>query len=229
MEKVIDAPMLHFPREMIEVNSIGAKRAEFGTRRYRDQRRHCVIFDERNGCVSQSLLEGRDEVQHEELKLVFHAESCVTRATQRGRPPHDEGMEPVVHHAISTAETSRNVIHSVRKLTCGTSPMHTQERRPIGQLTCGTTLHTYARNVVQSVKELNLWYFRQKYGIDVRDEAAKWSYISSIAAIISRHCSTLFSVKSRQKFLWRMTSHHTRISYCNEMKNESKCFHKKTK
>ena len=41
--------------------------------------------------------------------------------------------------------------------------------------------------------------------------------------------SKLFSVKSRQKFLWRMSSHHTRIFYCNDMKNESKCFHKKTK
>ena len=39
----------------------------------------------------------------------------------------------------------------------------------------------------------------------------------------------LFSVKSRQKFLRRMTSHHTRIFYCNAMKNESNCFHKKTK
>ena len=39
----------------------------------------------------------------------------------------------------------------------------------------------------------------------------------------------LFSVKSRQKFLWRMTSHHTRIFYCSDMKNESNCFHKKTK
>ena len=28
----------------------------------------------------------------------------------------------------------------------------------------------------------------------------------------------LFSVNSRQKFLWRMTSHHTRIFYCNDMK-----------
>ena len=37
----------------------------------------------------------------------------------------------------------------------------------------------------------------------------------------------LFSVKSRQKFLWRMTSHHTRIFYCNEMKNESNCFTRK--
>ena len=26
-----------------------------------------------------------------------------------------------------------------------------------------------------------------------------------------------------------MTSHHTRIFYCSEMKNESNCFHKKTK
>ena len=35
----------------------------------------------------------------------------------------------------------------------------------------------------------------------------------------------LFSVKSRQKFLWRMTSHHTRIFHCNDMN----CFHKKIK
>ena len=39
----------------------------------------------------------------------------------------------------------------------------------------------------------------------------------------------LSSVKSRQKFLWRKTSHHTRIFYCNDMKNESKCSHEKTK
>ena len=39
----------------------------------------------------------------------------------------------------------------------------------------------------------------------------------------------LSSVKSRQKFLWRMASHHTRIFYCNDMKNKSKCFHRKTK
>ena len=39
----------------------------------------------------------------------------------------------------------------------------------------------------------------------------------------------LSSVKSRQKFLWRMTSHHTRIFYCSDMKNESKVFHILTK
>ena len=33
----------------------------------------------------------------------------------------------------------------------------------------------------------------------------------------------------RQKFFWRMTSLHTRIFHCNDMKNESNCFHKKTK
>ena len=39
----------------------------------------------------------------------------------------------------------------------------------------------------------------------------------------------LFSVKSRQKFLCRMKSRHTRMFYCNSMKNESNCFHKKAK
>ena len=33
----------------------------------------------------------------------------------------------------------------------------------------------------------------------------------------------------KAEVLWRMTSHHTRIFYCNEMKSEFKCFHKKTK
>ena len=33
----------------------------------------------------------------------------------------------------------------------------------------------------------------------------------------------------KAEVLWRMTSHHTRIFYCNDLKNESNCFHKKTK
>ena len=44
-----------------------------------------------------------------------------------------------------------------------------------------------------------------------------------------KNMNQLFSVKSRQRFLWRMTSHHTRIFYGNDMKNESKCFRRKTK
>ena len=39
----------------------------------------------------------------------------------------------------------------------------------------------------------------------------------------------LSSVKSRQKFLWIMTTQRIRIFCCNDMKNESTCFHKKTK
>ena len=39
----------------------------------------------------------------------------------------------------------------------------------------------------------------------------------------------LFAVKTRQMFLWRMTSRNTRIFYCSDMKNESNCYHKKTK
>ena len=35
--------------------------------------------------------------------------------------------------------------------------------------------------------------------------------------------------RSGQKFLWRMTSHHTRVFCCSDMKNESNCFHKRTK
>ena len=33
----------------------------------------------------------------------------------------------------------------------------------------------------------------------------------------------------KAEVLWRMTSRHTRIFYCNNTKNESNCFHKKTK
>ena len=40
--------------------------------------------------------------------------------------------------------------------------------------------------------------------------------------------SIVLSEISRQKFLWRMTSHHTRIFYCNDMKNELKVFHRLT-
>ena len=36
----------------------------------------------------------------------------------------------------------------------------------------------------------------------------------------------LFSVKLRQKFLWIMTTQHTRIFYCSDMKSELKGFHK---
>ena len=39
----------------------------------------------------------------------------------------------------------------------------------------------------------------------------------------------LFSVKSRQKFLWRMTSHHTRIFYCNDMKERIKLLSQENK
>ena len=35
-------------------------------------------------------------------------------------------------------------------------------------------------------------------------------------------------VKSRQKFFWIMTSHHTRIFHCNDMKGELRGFHNKT-
>ena len=38
----------------------------------------------------------------------------------------------------------------------------------------------------------------------------------------------LFSVKSRQKFLWRMMTQRIKTFYCNDMKNESKVFHKLT-
>ena len=38
----------------------------------------------------------------------------------------------------------------------------------------------------------------------------------------------LSSVKSRQKFLCRMTTQHIRIFYCNDVKNESKVFHRLT-
>ena len=39
----------------------------------------------------------------------------------------------------------------------------------------------------------------------------------------------LFTVKSRQKFVCRMTSRYIRMFYCNSMKNESSFFHKKAK
>ena len=38
----------------------------------------------------------------------------------------------------------------------------------------------------------------------------------------------LSSVKSKQKFLWRMTTQHIIIFYCNDMNNELKVFHKPT-
>ena len=44
--------------------------------------------------------------------------------------------------------------------------------------------------------------------------------------IVMRH--SIVSVKSRQRFLWRITSRHTRIFHCNNMKNESNYFHQKT-
>ena len=40
--------------------------------------------------------------------------------------------------------------------------------------------------------------------------------------------SILSSVKSRQKFLWRMTTQHIIIFYCSDMKNELKVFHRLT-
>ena len=40
---------------------------------------------------------------------------------------------------------------------------------------------------------------------------------------------SLCSMRSKQKFLWTMTTQHTLISYCNNLKNELQGFHKKTK
>ena len=39
----------------------------------------------------------------------------------------------------------------------------------------------------------------------------------------------LCSVKSRQKFLWRMTALHIKTFYCSSMKNELRGFHNKIK
>ena len=71
--------------------------------------------------------------------------------------------------------------------------------------------------------------------------------ISSVSAELSQTCvknvnpftidqgnlmwwwdNQLSSVKSRQKFFWRMTTRHIRIFYCSDMKNESKVFHTPT-
>ena len=52
----------------------------------------------------------------------------------------------------------------------------------------------------------------------------------SLYGAVANMCEECESLHERtEKFLWIMTSHHTRTFYCNDMKNESNCFQKKTK